>query len=68
MSPEVADHGADRIPRPQPRARCRRSAAEKLAELAARTTKQFTEQSDPFYATARLWDDGIIEPQRHPPT
>jgi 3-methylcrotonyl-CoA carboxylase beta subunit len=35
------------------------------AELAAveqRTRAQFTEQSDPYYATARLWDDGIIEP------
>lgn len=24
--------------------------------------KQFEEQSHPYYATARLWDDGIIEP------
>jgi 3-methylcrotonyl-CoA carboxylase beta subunit len=23
---------------------------------------QFEEQSDPYYATARLWDDGIIDP------
>jgi 3-methylcrotonyl-CoA carboxylase beta subunit len=23
---------------------------------------QFDEQADPFYATARLWDDGIIDP------
>ncbi len=23
---------------------------------------QFDEQSDPYYATARLWDDGIIDP------
>jgi 3-methylcrotonyl-CoA carboxylase beta subunit len=23
---------------------------------------QYGEQSDPYYATARLWDDGIIEP------
>jgi 3-methylcrotonyl-CoA carboxylase beta subunit len=33
-----------------------------LAELDARTRRQFEEQSDPYYATARLWDDGIIEP------
>jgi 3-methylcrotonyl-CoA carboxylase beta subunit len=33
-----------------------------LAELERRTRAQFTEQSDPYYATARLWDDGIIEP------
>ncbi|MES1149097.1 MAG: carboxyl transferase domain-containing protein, partial [Bradyrhizobium guangdongense] len=26
------------------------------------TRAQFEEQSTPYYATARLWDDGIIEP------
>ncbi len=36
--------------------------AAELAALEARTRAQFTEQSDPYYATARLWDDGIIEP------
>jgi 3-methylcrotonyl-CoA carboxylase beta subunit len=24
----------------------------------------FTEQSDPLYASARLWDDGIIDPRK----
>ena len=33
-----------------------------LAELDQRTRAQFEQQSDPYYATARLWDDGIIEP------
>ncbi|OJU88298.1 MAG: methylcrotonoyl-CoA carboxylase [Burkholderiales bacterium 66-5] len=33
-----------------------------IAALDARTRVQFEEQSDPYYATARLWDDGIIEP------
>lgn len=33
-----------------------------MIELARDTTEQFTRQSDPYYATARLWDDGIIEP------
>ena len=36
---------------------------EAMAKLEAATRKQFTEQSDPYYATARLWDDGIIEPE-----
>ena len=36
--------------------------ADELAELDRQTRAQFTEQSDPYYATARLWDDGIIEP------
>lgn len=38
------------------------SAQEELDTLARETTEQFTRQSDPYYATARLWDDGIIEP------
>jgi 3-methylcrotonyl-CoA carboxylase beta subunit len=38
------------------------SGEAELAELARETTDQFTRQSDPYYATARLWDDGIIEP------
>ncbi len=33
-----------------------------LSNIARETTEQFTRQSDPYYATARLWDDGIIEP------
>jgi len=33
-----------------------------LAEIERATRAQFTEQSDPYYATARLWDDGLIEP------
>ncbi|WP_246088415.1 acyl-CoA carboxylase subunit beta [Phreatobacter stygius] len=33
-----------------------------ITELDRRTRAQFEEQSDPYYATARLWDDGIIEP------
>lgn len=33
-----------------------------MQALARETTEQFTRQSDPYYATARLWDDGIIEP------
>ena len=41
----------------------RGAAAEgELAELERATRAQFTEQSDPYFATARLWDDGIIEP------
>ena len=34
-----------------------------LQALEKRTRHQFEEQSDPYYATARLWDDGIIDPR-----
>ncbi len=30
--------------------------------LRARVRKQYEDQSDPYYATSRLWDDGLIEP------
>jgi 3-methylcrotonyl-CoA carboxylase beta subunit len=29
--------------------------------------EQYERQGDPYYSTARLWDDGIIDPARHPP-
>ena len=35
---------------------------EELDEIEARVRAQYGEQSDPYYATSRLWDDGIIEP------
>ncbi len=36
--------------------------ADELAAIDARVRQQYAEQSDAYYATARLWDDGIIEP------
>jgi len=38
--------------------------ASKLDELRTRTREQFDHQSDPLYASARMWDDGIIDPAR----
>jgi len=35
---------------------------EEIAELKERVRDQYDTQSDPYYATSRLWDDGIIEP------
>ncbi|MBV9747426.1 MAG: methylcrotonoyl-CoA carboxylase, partial [Acetobacteraceae bacterium] len=60
MSPDVATSVLLELRR----ASLKRGEAEpaELAELERKTRAQFTEQSDPYYATARLWDDGIIEP------
>jgi 3-methylcrotonyl-CoA carboxylase beta subunit len=33
-----------------------------IARVDRETRAQFEAQSTPYYATARLWDDGIIEP------
>jgi len=35
---------------------------EELDEIESRVRAQYGEQSDPYYATSRLWDDGLIEP------
>ncbi|HIF10886.1 MAG TPA: methylcrotonoyl-CoA carboxylase, partial [Sneathiellales bacterium] len=36
--------------------------ADELAEIEQTVRAQYAEQSDPYYATSRLWDDGLIEP------
>lgn len=38
-------------------------SADQEAEFKAPITAQFEEQSHPLYASARLWDDGIIDPR-----
>jgi 3-methylcrotonyl-CoA carboxylase beta subunit len=35
---------------------------DELAGIERRTRRMFEEQNDPYYATSRLWDDGLIEP------
>ncbi len=35
---------------------------DELDKIEAGVRAQYGEQSDPYYATSRLWDDGIIEP------
>ena len=60
MSPDVASNVLLELRRSS----LKRGEADpvELADLERQTRAQFTEQSDPYYATARLWDDGIIEP------
>jgi 3-methylcrotonyl-CoA carboxylase beta subunit len=59
MSPEVAATVVTELRRQSLKGAADEAA---IAELDRRTRAQFEEQSDPYYATARLWDDGIIEP------
>ena len=33
-----------------------------IAKLRAEVAEQYETQSDPYYATSRLWDDGLIDP------
>jgi 3-methylcrotonyl-CoA carboxylase beta subunit len=48
------------------RASLTRGAADEaeIARVDREVRRQFKEQSTPYYATARLWDDGIIEPRQ----
>jgi 3-methylcrotonyl-CoA carboxylase beta subunit len=39
-----------------------RADADELAALEREVRAQYAQQSDPYYASSRLWDDGIIEP------
>jgi 3-methylcrotonyl-CoA carboxylase beta subunit len=39
-------------------------SAEEEAEFKRPTIEMFDRQSDPLYASARLWDDGIIDPRK----
>ncbi len=36
--------------------------AEELDDIGQAIRSQYAQQSDPYYATSRLWDDGLIEP------
>ncbi len=60
MSPDVATNVLLELRRTS--AKRGEADQKELDEIERRTRAQFTEQSDPYYATARLWDDGIIEP------
>ena len=61
MSPEVAATVVTDLRRASLKGAADESV---IADLDRRTREQFTEQSDPYYATARLWDDGILEPDQ----
>ena len=39
------------------------ASEDELAAYEAELRRMFDEQSNPYYCTARLWDDGLIEPQ-----
>lgn len=59
MSPDVAANVVTDLRRQSLKGEADEAA---IAALDATTRAQFEAQSDPYYATARLWDDGIIEP------
>jgi 3-methylcrotonyl-CoA carboxylase beta subunit len=38
-------------------------SAEEESELKTKIMEKFEQESNPYYSTARLWDDGVIDPQ-----
>ena len=38
------------------------TTVEQVDALRAEVREQYETQSDPYYATSRLWDDGLIDP------
>jgi 3-methylcrotonyl-CoA carboxylase beta subunit len=38
------------------------TSEDEVAALRAEVARQYETQSDPYYATSRLWDDGLIDP------
>jgi 3-methylcrotonyl-CoA carboxylase beta subunit len=61
MSPDVASTVLTELRRGSSKGH---ASEEDIAQIDRQTRAQFTEQSDPYYATSRLWDDGIIEPEQ----
>jgi 3-methylcrotonyl-CoA carboxylase beta subunit len=47
----------------QARARGAEPDQQRIAAMQAMTRQKFEQESSPYYATARLWDDGIIDPR-----
>jgi 3-methylcrotonyl-CoA carboxylase beta subunit len=42
--------------------RAAETSAEDIDRMRAEIALQYETQSDPYYATSRLWDDGILDP------
>ena len=61
MSPDVASTVLTELRRSSSKGE---ASEEEISQIDRQTRAQFTEQSDPYYATSRLWDDGLIEPEQ----
>jgi 3-methylcrotonyl-CoA carboxylase beta subunit len=60
MSPDIASNVMLELRRSN--LRLPAPSEQELDEIEARVRAQYEEQTDPYYATSRLWDDGLIEP------
>lgn len=63
MGGEQAANVLVTIQRDQRAKRNEQLSDEEEADMKRKVMQMFEEESNPYYATARLWDDGIIDPQ-----
>jgi 3-methylcrotonyl-CoA carboxylase beta subunit len=67
MGGEQAAVGAgNRQARRHRRPRRPNGARKKKPQFKQPIRDQYEHQGHPYYASARLWDDGVIDPRRHP--
>jgi len=64
MGGEQAAGVLTEIRRQSRRARGEEVDDQRLAEIRASVEARYEEEASPYYATARLWDDGIIDPRK----
>src|SRR5690606_41219811 len=62
MGGAQASSGLAPVKREQRAARGEEWSAEEEAAFKEPIAEQYEEQGSPYYSTARLWDDGIIDP------
>jgi 3-methylcrotonyl-CoA carboxylase beta subunit len=62
MGGEQAANVLARVRRDAMEAEGKQWSAEAEEEFKAPIRQQYEEQGNPYYATARLWDDGIVDP------
>ena len=59
---QAASRAGDRASATTSRPRARRWSADEEEAFKAPIREQYEDEGNPYYATARLWDDGIIAP------
>jgi 3-methylcrotonyl-CoA carboxylase beta subunit len=52
------------VKREQLEAKGERLSREEEEAIAAPIRRKYEEEGNPFYSTARLWDDGILDPRQ----
>jgi len=63
MGPQQAAEVLATVKKDQAKALGKEISEEDIAKLKEQTVESYQSQASPYYATSRLWDDGIIDPK-----